>query len=113
MSKRSILGKICIVVFVLFNILMLCVAGLLYGLQDVPPEDIRTEIMGELTDLGKESVERELTEKDEQDLSQATDEIMTLIVAVQEKGLRVAIFMWIMGGAVTGLAVYFTRPRLY
>ena len=109
---RDLLGKLVMVVFILFNLVMLGLAGLAYQLKDIPPEAIRAAVLAKITGIGIETRDdRKLDAKEKEDIEWGVDEIMKVVVFVQQKELTGILILWAIGVGVLGVPVYFTRPQ--
>ena len=109
---RGPLGKIVMLVFLLFNAAMLCLAGIAYGIKETPSEKIRAEVWEKIVEMGKETKDdRKLSDQDIADIDQAVDEIMKVVVFAQEKGLTGVLALWALGAGILGVFAYLTRPQ--
>lgn len=112
MLGRGPLGKLVMVVFILFNIVMLGLAVLAHNFKAIPLDEIRAEVMAEAIAFGKETRDdRRLDAKEMENIEQMVTNIMELIEFVQQKGLDGLLILWAIGVGILGVLVYFTRPQ--
>ena len=120
MLGRGPLGKFVMIIFILFNLVMLCLAGLAYKIQTTPPEELRAYWLAIFVELGKEARDdRTLDKKDMADIEERVNYIMELILFyimelilfLQAKGLQGVLIMWAIGAAIIGVLVHLTRPQ--
>ena len=112
LTGRSTLGKIVLLVFIGFNVVMLALTGIAYNLKETPAEEIREQIRDKIIELGKEARDdRKLDDKDMADIDEAVDDIMGLVVFAQEKGLQGILILWGFGAGIFSVLLYFTRPQ--
>ena len=112
MIGRGPLGKLVMVIFILFNLAMLCLVGLAYKIKTAPAEELRADLLAKAVELGKETRDdRTLDNKDMADIEESVDDIMELFLFVQDKGMQGVLVMWAIGAALIGVLVYFTRPQ--
>ena len=112
MTGRGPLGKLAMLVFILFGVVMLGLAGLANSLKDANREEVRASVRAKITELGKETRDdRKLDHKEEENIEQIVDEIMKVIVFAQQKGVEGILILWAIGAGIIGVLLYFTRPQ--
>ncbi len=112
MLGRGLLGKLVMVVFILFNVVMLGAAVLVYSLQNVPTEEIHADVLAKVIELGKETRDdSELDAEEQADIEQAVDEIMEVVLLVQQKGFAGVLVLWAIGAGILAVLLYCTRPQ--
>lgn len=112
MLGRGPLGNIVMVVFILFNVVMLGLAVLTQRLKDAPLEEIRAELLLQATEWGKETRDdRQLDDKERENIAWVVDELMKVLVFVQEKEFTGILILWLIGASALGVLVYYTRPQ--
>ena len=112
LTGRSALGKIVMLAFVLFNVVILCLVGLAYILQNTPAEDIRADVVAKMTEIGKEMRDdRKLSAEEMAEIEEAVASIMEVVVFAQQKGLSGLIVIFAFGLAPFFALLYFTRPQ--
>lgn len=112
MTGRGPLGKLVMVIFILFNLVMLCLAGLAHKIKTAPAEELRANLMAKVVELGKETRDdRTLNSREMADLEETVNDIMELFLYVQAKGVQGVLIMWAIGAVVIGVLLYYTRPQ--
>ena len=112
MIGRGPLGKLVMVIFILFNLVMLCLVGLAYKIQTASVEELRADLLAKAVELGKETRDdRTLNSQEIADIEESVDEIMELFLFVQNKGMQGVLVMWAIGAALIGVFLYYTRPQ--
>ncbi len=111
-TGRDALGKIVLLLFVLFNLVMLALAGAAHSLKDTPAGEIREVLLAKFTELGKETQDdRKLNVEEMASIERTVDDVMAITVFLQREGLRGLLVIWGGVALVGGFLLYLTRPQ--
>jgi len=112
MLGRGLLGNIVMIVFILFNVVMLGLMGLAYRLKNIPPKEIRAEMLLRATEWGRETRDdRQLDEQERAHIAWAVNKLMKVVVLAQEKEPAGILILWLIGVGALGVLLYYTRPQ--
>lgn len=113
MTGRSILGKIILMLFVVFNVLMLCLTAFAYKLRDMPAKEVREMLRDAIIDEVKstETAQDALSEERLAELDEILSEFMEHYITFQQLGVQFCISCWVIGGLILGVLTYLTRPQ--
>ena len=112
MTGRGTLGKFIMIIFILFNLIMLCLSVLAYKMQTASVAELRADLLARAITLGKETRDdRTLNNREIADIEKDVDDIVGLLLYVRDQGIQSMLIMWAIGFAVTGVLLYYTRPQ--
>ena len=112
MLGRGMLGNVVMIVFILFNVVMLGLMGLAYRLKNIPLKEIRTEVLLRATEFGKETRDdRQLDAQEKENIAWIVDQLMKVVVLAQKKEPAGILILWLIGVGALGVLIYYTRPQ--
>ncbi len=112
MTGRGPLGKLVMLAFILFGVVMLGLAVLANSLESADREEVRAAVLAKITELGKETRDdRKLDSVEKENIDQMVSDIMKVIVFAQQKGVEGILILWAIGSGIIGVPLYFTRSQ--